>query len=393
MIEPTPEVLEWARRTAYLSAADASRKSGIGGVRGLTPAERLVAFESGEERPTMVMLERLAKTYRRPLVTFFLAAPPVKGDRGTDFRRVSSAMVDESQDALLDTLVRRIWSRQALIRDVLTDEESPNLPFVDSHSSGDGVNALVGDLRSHLGVGLDKFRGARTPTDAFALLRTAAEDLGVFVLLASDLGNYRSAIEVRTFRGLSIADRIAPLVVINDLDARAAWSFTLLHELTHIWLGQTGFGGTDVDSQVEQFCSDVASEFLLPGTELVEAFPSSLDDDLDVEIERFATRRNLSRSMIAYRLYRAGRLGMQRWRTLSDQFRLEWEAQRTDERLRRRSSENGPSYYVVRRHRLGDHLLRVVDRALADRSLTSTEAGRVLGIDPKNVGELLRTTH
>jgi len=31
-----------------------------------------------------------------------------------------------------------------------------------------------------------------------------------------------------------------PFIVINDQDARAAWSFTALHEVAHLGLGTTG---------------------------------------------------------------------------------------------------------------------------------------------------------
>ena len=82
------------------------------------------------------------------------------------------------------------------------------------------------------------------------------------------LGNYLTAIDTTTFRGFSIADEVAPLVVINDQDARPAWSFTLLHETVHILLGHTGVSGEYAGSDIEHFCDDVASTFLLPEREL-----------------------------------------------------------------------------------------------------------------------------
>ena len=77
--------------------------------------------------------------------------------------------------------------------------------------------------------------------DAFRLLRSRTEDAGVFVLLKGDLGSHHTAIDVEVFRGLAIADDVAPFVVINDNDSRAAWSFTLLHELTHLLLRPNWF--------------------------------------------------------------------------------------------------------------------------------------------------------
>ena len=47
----------------------------------------------------------------------------------------------------------------------------------------------------------------------------------------------------RVGRGFALADEVAPFVVINHQDHRGAWSFTLLHELTHLWLGETGVSG------------------------------------------------------------------------------------------------------------------------------------------------------
>ena len=82
----------------------------------------------------------------------------------------------------------------------------------------------------------------------------------MFVLLKGDLGSHHTAIDVEVFRGLAIADDVAPFVVINDNDSRAARSFTLLHELTHILLGQSGFRGMRVEAEIEKFCDDVAAE-------------------------------------------------------------------------------------------------------------------------------------
>ena len=96
---------------------------------------------------------------------------------------------------------------------------------------------------------------------------------------------------------------MAPFVVINDQDARPAWSFTLLHETVHLLLGQTGVSGLYGESKVERFCNDVAGDFLLPARELKRL---AFDDSRDIEIvsERvsaLAEEFKVSRTMVAYK--------------------------------------------------------------------------------------------
>jgi Zn-dependent peptidase ImmA (M78 family) len=54
-------------------------------------------------------------------------------------------------------------------------------------------------------------------------------------------------------------------VVINDQDVKTAWSFTLLHELAHLWIGANGVMEHSPKVAVRH---DVASQFLLPTNEL-----------------------------------------------------------------------------------------------------------------------------
>jgi Zn-dependent peptidase ImmA (M78 family) len=238
---------------------------------------------------------------------------------------------------------------------------------------------------------LAEFRAQPTPDAAFTLLREKVEAAGVFVLLIGNLGSHHSAIGLELFRGFAVADDVAPFVVINDQDAHSAWSFTLLHELTHLWLGQTGVSGSRAEGSIERFCNDVASEFLLPAEELTQL---SVDDATDAaaaeaHIQEFARHRNLSGSMVAYKLYRAGAISFARWEAISRAFREHWVDSRAATRQQARSQEGGPSYYVVRRHRVGDSLIRLVDRMMAAGALTTTKAGAILSVKPQNVHTLL----
>lgn len=387
-----PSVLRWAREVAGLTATEAAERIGLNEAYGMAPEERLLALEAGERQPTRALLNRIAKQYRRPLVTFFLSEPPRSADRGEDFRLLPAGeRLDE--ELILDALLRRVKASQEIVRSVIADdEEYPRPGFVGSMSGITSAQDLAAAMRRSLPVTLEQYRSTHDAGSAFALLRSAAEEAGTFVVLIGDLGSYHSELSVDTFRGFALADDVAPFVVINDRDSRAAWSFTLLHELAHIWLGRTGVSGGTIVGRVEQLCNDAASEFLVPEVELSDhGFGGSLDE-LRSQIEDFAGNRNVSRSLVAYRLYRLDVIGQQDWIELGDLFRRLWLEGREQRREKSRASEGGPDWYTVRRHRIGSALLGFTRRALGEGLLTTTKAGLVLGVKPQQVGQLLYPT-
>ncbi|MFV2044778.1 MAG: ImmA/IrrE family metallo-endopeptidase [Anaerolineales bacterium] len=394
MPQVNPKILVWARETAHLSLEEAVKKLDIREARGRSAVERLADLEVGETEPTRPMLVKMAKQYRRPLLTFYMSSPPKKGNRGEDFRTLPQDY-SVADDALLDVLVRDVVARQSMVRAVLEDEdEAAPLEFIGSAKVYDGVEAVLTSIRETLQVDLAKFYRESTPTRAFGLLRDLAEEAGVFVLLIGNLGSYHTAIELEIFRGFSLADQVAPFVIINDQDSRSAWSFTLLHELTHLWLGQTGVSGENADRSIERFCNDVAGEFLLPDEEieLLNVGKRTPFDTAQARISEFAMNRNLSSSMVAYKLFRRDTIEIETWRRLIAVFRDRWRRGRAVQRERARERDGGPTYYTMRRHRVGKALVQFVSRMLDGGALTTTKAGKVLGVRAKNVGPLIERT-
>ncbi|HRW66042.1 MAG TPA: XRE family transcriptional regulator [Candidatus Competibacter sp.] len=262
-----PEILVWARETAGLSLEEGASAVGINAARGRTGVERLAALERGDEEPGRPLLLRMAQKYRRPLLTFYLDKVPRKGDRGQDFRTTPGAG-PPAYDATVDALIRDINTRQSLVKSLLEDEEALSLPFVASANINQGAESVASAIRETLRLNIEEFRWQDSVEAAFKHLRSRIEASGVFVLLIGNLGSHHTNISPEVFRGFAIADPIAPFVVINDQDARTAWSFTALHEVAHLWLGATGISGSSMEARIETFCNDVAGRILLPGDEI-----------------------------------------------------------------------------------------------------------------------------
>ena len=389
MPDVKPEILRWARETAGLSLGRAATAVGIKDTKDARAVDRLAALEEGDAAPSRALIVKMAEKYRRPLLAFYLDAPPRKGDRGQDFRSIPDRQTDS--EALVDALLRDVRARQDAIRNLLLeDEDNQPLPFIGSMKTSVGVGNVLASIKDVLKIDLVSYRRQATPEKAFAYLRSEAEANGLFVLLLGNLGSHHTAIDVEAFRGFALADPIAPFVVINDQDSVAAWSFTLLHELAHLWLGQSGVSGRSPDLQIEQFCNDVAASFLLPSQEL-PSIGVSLRTNTEAAVElinKFSSENKLSSTMVAYRLYRASLLSKENWQTLTGLFLASWRKGR-DARREREKDKDGPNYYVVRRHRLGNALIHTVGRALESGALTPTRAGNILGVKPRSVAPLL----
>jgi Zn-dependent peptidase ImmA (M78 family) len=382
MPKVNPENLRWARESAGLALDSAAHHIGL---TGANAAAKLAQFESGEREPSRRQLSAMSKAYRRSLLALYLAEPPRDGARSHDFR--ASQDRDPQSEAALEALIRDVYVRQALLRSALEEEESAvPLSFVGSVSENITPVDLAQKFAECLRVTLSDYRSCRTYTEAFSLLRDAVERLGIYVQLIGNLGSHHTNLSpYHVFRGFSLADPIAPIIVINENDAKSSWSFTLLHELGHIFLGQNDISGYDASNATEKLCDDAAAMFLVTRGEL-EGLHVTDKTELETIIARInaaSLEWKLSRSMIAYNLMRIGSISSKTYGRLANRFEEERAAQPANE------SASGPSYYVVRRHRLGKGLLGTVDRLLRSGILTTSKASRVLHVRPTNIQMLM----
>jgi Zn-dependent peptidase ImmA (M78 family) len=348
-------------------------------------------MEKGDDEPSRPQLLKMARAYHRSLLVFYLAEPPKTGDRGQDFRTMPGSQ-PPAYDATLDALIRDIKSRHSIVQSLREEAEVEPLRFIGSASMETPVVQLAQRITQTVGFDLAEYRKQSSIDGAFTYLRSRIEASGIFVLLAGNLGSFHTNIPIETFRGFAIADNVAPFVVVNDLDTHSAWAFTALHEVVHLWLGTTGVSGTSGEAAIEQYCNDVAGEILVPTKEL-EMLASIRLGSINSAIEKispFASNRKVSRAMISYKLFRKGLISERFWKELRSHFRLEWEKLRAAHAAKQKQTEGGPSYYVVKRHRLGDALLGLVGASLQEGNITYTKAGQVLGVKARNVDPLLR---
>lgn len=382
-IPVNPALLRWARDTAGLSLPEAARRAKIEPLKGRkdkparTPEERLAAWEAGEVPPTLGQLEALAKVYYRPLVTFFLSTPPERVAPLADFRTVQHPSVETPEFAALK---RRVFQLHRTLRAIAEDEQAEALPYVGSCTMQGGVPATVEAIRRTLGIE-PVAEGSRSPDDAFRSLRDKAQTAGVYVVLMGDLGNYRSKVEPEEFRGIALADPLAPLVVINNYDVEVARPFTLAHEVAHIFLGSTGVSNQHLlaaqgaHARVEQFCNAVAAELLVPERLLRPAWSKQRGEPKD-NVKRLVRQFGVSEEVIARRLRDIGLLDANDYTQLVALYRARWQQNKE----RKNQSQGGPDANQLVRSRLGSKTLGTLLRAADSGLITLQDAARTLNM-------------
>jgi Zn-dependent peptidase ImmA (M78 family) len=379
-----PILIKWAREQAGLGISEAAS------ALELSAPEKLLEIETGAKPPSRPVLLRMVKTYRRPLLFFYLDKPPLISDKGHDFRTLPPDRVVRD-DFLVETLLRQIKARQDLVKSLVVDEEeSGSLSFVKSVTPSDSPLEISNSIQRALGFDLAEYRCCRSVEEAFDYIRNKAEEIGIFVLLIGNLGSHHTAISARTYRGFAIADEFAPFVVINDQDTKIAWPFTLLHELAHIWLGQDGISGGYSENRIEKICNQIASNILLPDRDIGELNLDGLlsNDDLLNAISEFARARHLSIKMVALKLLNLGKIKRASWDYIDQKIDQSILSEKESARAKKDGS-TGPSFYVVRRHRLGSSIVNLVARNLSSGSITPVKAAKILGVRPRSVAPLV----
>ncbi len=263
-VDVKPDLLLWACERAGRSVDALAQKQSL---------RKLPAWVSGEERPTFKQLEKFALATYTPFGYFFLPEPPKESIPIPDLRTVGNQYIGRPSADLLDT-IHAMQRRQAWLHEDLIECEAEPLDFVGSARPEDDSQGVGREMRRMVGLEDGWAANVRTWQEAVGELRRAIEKLGVMAVINGVVGNNtHRKLDVGEFRGFALSDKYAPLVFVNGADAKSAQMFTLVHELAHIWLGESALTDAGLISQpsqeVESWCDRAAAEFLVPARELI----------------------------------------------------------------------------------------------------------------------------
>lgn len=245
---------------------------------------------TGDLKPTLHQVEKLAATAGVPLGYLFLPSPPELRLPIPDFREGYGGMRDEPSSDLLAVLHQNI-RRQDWYRDYAIDNGLTGVEFVGIAADW-SAERTAADMRERLTFEVGQRRGSSGDIRKHLLL--AFEELGGLTVATSMVGNNtKRLLDSDEFRGFALVDRLAPLIFVNTHQTLNGQFFTIAHEAAHIWRGASGISLEDPamepQSEVEAWCNAVASQFLVPESELRGGYPAVADLPLTAQLERLSS--------------------------------------------------------------------------------------------------------
>lgn len=256
-VKISPEIITWA-----LSQTSKEKL-------GEKLMNNITKWLNGTKTPTFNQIEDFSRKANIPLGYFFLQTPPVEKLDLLEYRTIDSIQLANPSRNLIDT-VHEMENIQDWMKAYRQDLGFDRLSVVGCMSGVKDVNRIVDRIRHDLDISKTWFETTKDSRDAFGYIRKQLEECGVVVMMSGIAGkNTHRALDINEFRAFTMVDDWAPLIFINAADSNGAKLFSLLHELTHIWLGKSDLfndrqGRSKDVSDIEIICNAVAGELLVP---------------------------------------------------------------------------------------------------------------------------------
>jgi Zn-dependent peptidase ImmA (M78 family)/transcriptional regulator with XRE-family HTH domain len=375
----TPKVLKWARESARMTEETAAAKVSV-------PVDKLKEWEEGINQPTIRQAQTLARAYKRPFALFFLPEIPRDFQPLQDFRKQGS----KSLSTASVFIIREIQQKQAWISEVNEENDEEKLSFVGKYTLNDNPSIVADDILNTLNINPPNYKTGNPIREWI----DAAELNGIFISRTSFIHS-RLKLDSEEIQGFAISDPYAPFVFINSDDWNAPQLFTLVHELAHIWIAETGISN-DIEPEiknkdklhpVELFCNEVAANALIPKNII-----SNLDKTIfNNSREIFKVAKNLGVSSFAFlvRALKMNLIPISVYQKLKREADIEYNAFLKREadikaKLKAKQKEqdkpSGPNYFLLQLNRNSRLFTQTVLDAFHGGFIEPTQASNLLNV-------------
>jgi Zn-dependent peptidase ImmA (M78 family) len=330
-------------------------------------------FLVGDKLPTYNQLEKISNIINVPVGLLTLQHKVNINTQRLSFRTHNSNTIDEMSAELRDTIIE-MQEKQSFLQEQI--DETIDLSTSQLIQSKDHMT-IAEAVRNKLQISVNHLPESRkNPINYF---REKTSNIGVFVFFNGKIqDNTHRPLNPKEFRGFSLKSTKAPIIFVNQKDSPNAQLFTLVHELTHLFVDDEGISHEDEQYdfdhiQNEALINQVTAEILVP--KILFERETSLD------IEELSSKYRVSRYVIARRLFDLNKIGKIEYDRLTKELK--------SDNFKRKKADGG-NYNNNIKFRIDATFYKFVHNAIMQDQVSYSEAFRLIGIGYKGFKTLER---
>lgn len=342
--------------------------------------------------PTIKQAKKLASCLHIPFAGLYMNSTDIPLKKIPNVRNMRTMLGTSISDdsalnvAMIDVLLERDFLLNA--NDELRLTTKTFLPVV---PEGNDSRIWANAIREQFSISLEQQYKCSSARQFYLYLREKIESEGVFIHCFTD-------VPIDTARGFAIYYEDLPIIGINDEDRPPAKSFSIIHELVHLFKRESSLCN-DMNNSVatkeeEVFCNAVAGELLVPQDAISIVLsnnncsaPYSKED-----LKRIADRFSVSREVIIRRLLDLNKISKIEYDTYVDMFRKEIDYEREKQRTDRKNGINNSIPRNISREaidRTSPSVSKVLYRGYGEEIYSKQDIARHLNIDQKHINKFL----
>jgi len=305
-----------------------------------------------------------------PLVTCFCRNRPEKNYL-FHFSELLGGETNQVGVNLRDTILN-LQQRQDWVRETLIEQGEERLEFIGRFNPRNPINFVVQDIKNELGLENNWASQFSNWQNALDHLAAKVEESGIFIIFNSVVdNNTHRPITVQECRGFVMCDEYAPFMFVNSADSKSAQMFTIVHELAHLWIGESaGFDFRQLqpfENEVETFCDAVAAEFLVPEEDFSMQWTRTQD------FETLAKSFKVSQIVIGRRALDVGMITREAFFEFYSEHIAKF-------KQKKEAQGSGGDFYATLRKRLNPRFFAAVHQAVKENKLLYKHAYELTGL-------------
>lgn len=367
------KIIEWSINTSGWKKIELREKLNI--------SEKIFAsWFKGQALITLNQLKELAKKTKRPLASFFLSTIPSESPTPKDYRLHPEQKGKFDKKTIF--AVRKARRLQKILKELMSNLYEDRKTKLKKRELNESPIKVAEEVRELFELTEDKQKKFNNSYKFMRFLREKLEKNNIFT--------FQISMPQEDARGFTLSDSFPNIVTINSKDSIEARIFTLMHEVGHVLLKDTGISIPDFNNQnkVEKWCNEFSSNFLLPKNIAKKIFSENNSKLIETETLEFLSRKyKLSKNMLLYNMAKLKFITFEDYNEILNRYKKYESIVKTEVE---KKSPTGIPQDRKRLSELGNKFVSLVAENTERKNITYSDALNYLSIKSRNFNKLMK---